>query len=157
MGQVDIVIINEIYQYCNSLERQWNWGYHFEQDSGAWETAIEFFDDTEHDGVTAMVHAVHPPTSSDWSILSSVLVPDILAFNDRMIIEYEEESKPMKGPKIRKKGHWEESKHDAERDDFYFRAGFRLCKIWESSFKDGSWKRLIFVFLTNCYRNQIKV
>lgn len=146
MGIVDIVILNEIYQECNRLEKIWKWGFEFKQDSGSYETAILIHDNGE----------IHSPNTickyekDEYKIF----VPDIMDLENKMIIEYEEEAKPMKGPKIRKRGHWDESKRDTRRDESYHKAGFRLCKIWESSFKDNSWKTKLFQFLSNCYRNQ---
>ena len=78
--------------------------------------------------------------------------PDIMDFENRIIIEYEEESRPGKRMgKIGKKGHWADSKRDTQRDTNYRRAGFRVCKIWESEMKKGPWNLKLFHFLADCY------
>ncbi len=69
-------------------------------------------------------------------------VPDLLDFKNARIIEYQEEPKPMRGPKIIKKGHDEFS--DSDKDLFYELAGFKQLKIWES---DQDWMRKIDAFL----------
>ena len=61
----------------------------------------------------------------------------------------------MKGPKIKKKGHWEESKRDSRRDEFYRLAGFRVLKIWEHELKEETWQAKLKDFLQNCYTERI--
>lgn len=95
----------------------------------------------------------HPPRANNWDDLPRYLAnaPDVMDFHNRIIIEYEEESKPQRGPKIIKKGHWSECKHDEDRDRKYKAVEFRLCKIWESEYKKGTWINKLFHFLADCY------
>jgi hypothetical protein len=63
-------------------------------------------------------------------------VPDLIDFKNKIIIEYQEESKGMEGilrrhGKINKKGHDEFS--DENKDIFYDAAKFNQLKIWENT------------------------
>jgi len=134
LGCQDIARINPIYRMCVELEEKYNWGFQFREDSGGLENAIEFTETFFNNEIKVIPY--HPPLAKNWDDAENIRVPDILDFHNRIIIEIEEESKPMKGPKIRKKGHWEESRRDLKRDWFYKKGKFRVCKIWESELKD---------------------
>ena len=63
-------------------------------------------------------------------------VPDLIDFKNKIIIEYQEESKGRQGVlrrrgKINKKGHDEFS--DEDKDVFYELAKFNQLKIWENT------------------------
>jgi len=63
-------------------------------------------------------------------------VPDLIDFKNKIIIEYQEESKGRQGilrkhGKINKKGHDEFS--DEDKDIFYELAKFNQLKIWENT------------------------
>ena len=63
-------------------------------------------------------------------------VPDLIDFKNKLIIEYQEESKGRQGilrrrGKINKKGHDEFS--DEDKDIFYELANFNQLKIWENT------------------------
>ena len=63
-------------------------------------------------------------------------VPDLIDFKNKIIIEYQEESKGRQGVlrrhgKINKKGHDEFS--DEDKDIFYDLAKFNQLKIWENT------------------------
>ena len=63
-------------------------------------------------------------------------VPDLIDFKNKIIIEYQEESKGRQGVlrrrgKINKKGHDEFS--DEDKDIFYELAEFNQLKIWENT------------------------
>ena len=63
-------------------------------------------------------------------------VPDLIDFKNKIIIEYQEESKGRQGVlrrrgKINKKGHDEFS--DEDKDLFYKLAEFNQLKIWENT------------------------
>jgi len=77
-----------------------------------------------------------------------LLVPDLLDLKNKLIIEYNEESKPHRGHKIIKKGHFEESKRDTNKNHYYniliIKHGFRYLQIWET---DPEWKNKINAFL----------
>lgn len=142
MGEVDIDKLMEIYKFVTNFCKSNQLYFKFIVDQGKMETAIEFFSFTK---------AEHPPRSKNWNEVKNngnvILVPDLLDIHDRIIIEYEEESKPMKGPKIIKRGHSEESTKDMLRDEYYRKSGFRFFKVWES---DTEWKKPLGKFLLRC-------
>ena len=72
-------------------------------------------------------------------------VPDLIDFKNKIIIEYQEESKGRQGVlrrrgKINKKGHDEFS--DEDKDIFYELAEFNQLKIWENTPQDEQDKEL---------------
>ena len=72
-------------------------------------------------------------------------VPDLVDFKNKIIIEYQEESKGRQGVlrrrgKINKKGHDEFS--DEDKDIFYELAKFNQLKIWENTPPDEQKKEL---------------
>lgn len=153
MGEVDISVLHPIYRKCVELNKENNWNFSFKEDTGSFETMIEFkylVPPLVSNGNSKVI-PIHPPLAKNWDDMKICNAPDILDFNNRIIIEYEEESKPQKGPKIIKKGHWVESKRDELRDDRYKMAGFRVCKIWEVEIKNGVWEIKLFYFLADCY------
>ena len=142
MGEVDITILNRIYRACLDFSRDQDCAW--KEDSGTFDTAIII------SGTTWRL----TKAEESWNNLQpgeELFVPDILEVKHKIIIEYEEESKAMKGPKIRKKGHWEESRRDSRRDYHYAAAGFLVLKIWESEYKDGTWKEKLKSFLTTIF------
>lgn len=122
MGEVDIESLMKIKQYIQDLNRGNGWDFVFKVDHGKYETKLGDDDD--------------------------FYVPDLIDYSNQLIIEYEEESKPRKGPKIIKKGHWEESRHDFYRDQFYTDRNYLILKIWESELKiDKVWQDKLYKFL----------
>ena len=83
LGEVDIWVLNKIYQKCNKLEKEFNWGFEFDEDSGDFETAIEIDEKTKK---------ARRPTVTTWGEIENLFVPDIMDFHNKIIIEYEEES-----------------------------------------------------------------
>ena len=149
MGEVDIAVLHPIYRKCVDLNKEHNWGFQFKVDSGFFETMIEF---VPLKLVPGFLHPMHPPKAKNWDEMELCNAPDIMDFDNRIIIEYEEESKPGKSSgKLGKKGHWTESKRDENRDSNYKRSGFRFCKIWETEIKNGIWEIKLFHFLADCY------
>ena len=72
-------------------------------------------------------------------------VPDLIDFKNKIIIEYQEESKGRQGilrrrGKINKKGHDEFS--DEDKDIFYELAKFDQLKIWENTSYENQKKEL---------------
>jgi len=117
--------------------------FRFEVDKGKYETAIEF---------TAIGYH-HPPRSNSWEELKAngneIKCPDLLDWNNRLIIEYEEEPRPgKKSGKLGQKGHTEESQKDTHRDKLYRISGFKILKIWESQYKDKTYLQKLIDFLT---------
>lgn len=144
MGRIDLVKIHPIYRFATDLSKEKGWPFQFKEDSGDYETAIlieKFTGDCRK-----------PPTNGkfNWAGYWELFCPDILDFNNKIIIEYEEEAKPntRNGAKLNK-GHFPEqlNKRDQRRDMFYEIAKFRVCKIWESH-KD--WKPTLEDFLKVC-------
>ncbi len=137
MGEIDIGDLHKIYRKCVDYCLQENLPYKFKIDSGNYETAIEF---------TAIGYH-HPPKSKSWEESkkegNEIKCPDLLDFDNRIIIELEEEPKPGKrGGKLGKKGHTAESDKDEHRDQLYRIAGFKLLKFWESDLKNNNWAKL---------------
>jgi len=147
MGIVDYENLYKIYRLCVDYCKQEKLPFQFKVDSGKWETAIEF---------TAIGYH-HPPKSQSWEELkkegNEIKCPDLLDFENRIILELEEEPKPGKrGGKLGKKGHVSESNRDSHRDMLYRIAGFRVLKILESEFKSNSYKEKLYQFLHEVYK-----
>jgi len=157
MGEVDIAVLYPIYRKCVDLNKENNWNFQFKVDSGSFETMIEFkylVPPLVSSGNSKLI-AIHPPMAKNWDDMQYCNAPDILDFDNKIIIEYEEESKAGKqGGKLGKKGHWTESKRDELRDDRYNLSGFRVCKIWETEIKQNVWENKLFYFLADCYTNR---
>lgn len=68
-------------------------------------------------------------------------------YQNKIIIEFEEEAKPNKGAK-RRKGHFEGNKRDVRRDWYYTIAKFEVLKIWQSN---KNWKEDLKQFLIKTY------
>ena len=149
MGHVDIVVLHKIYRKCVDLEKENNWNFRFKEDSGDFETMIEFTELVLDNQIVLVPH--HPPLAKNWDDMELCNAPDIMDYDNRIIIEFEEEAKPQKGPKIMKKGHWAESKKDSKRDERYEKSKFRVCKIWQSELKHGPWELKLFYFLSDCF------
>ncbi len=82
-----------------------------------------------------------------------MFVPDLMDAKHKLVIEYQEEPKPQRGPKIVKKGHDEFS--DLGKDDAYSRAGFKQHKIWESDSLHDQ-KLSLFEFLFTVIKGKLK-
>lgn len=146
MGQVDLESLFEIYYEINSIKKKYNLGkLNFKVDEGTYETAIEFVGTGHH----------HPPISLDWSNNPIIFCPDLLDYNNRIIIEYEEEVGNRKpGAKLAKKGHNRpgdfSNKRDGIRNKYYKDGGFRYFQIWES---EKNWQKKLEQFLLNVELN----
>lgn len=166
MGEVDVVVLDDIRKITKRLDLENNWGFKFKIDLGTWETAIEF----------TVIGYNHPPKSKSWEESkeagNEIKCPDLLDYDNRIILEYEEEAKPQRGSKIIQKGHTEESNRDYHRDQLYRIGGFRLFKVWQSEYKklksNGAYEweseekqkkfeNKLWKFLCNCYcKREIK-
>lgn len=120
--------------------------YTFKTDDGDWETAIEF----------PAIGYHHPPKSNSWEQVkendNEIKCPDLLDFEHKKIIELEEEGqKKRTGAKLPTKGHGREgdqtNSRDSNRDRLYRIAGFKVLKIYESEYKDGTYKKKLYSFL----------
>lgn len=122
MGAIDIMVLHPIYRQCIFLAKEYKYPFVFKEDSGDYETMIEFCP------VGSKYAVAHPPESHNWDemkLINSIpICPDIMDFDARIIIEVEEESTPGKSSgKFGKKGHWAESKRDTRRDELYKTTG----------------------------------
>jgi len=139
LGGKDLERIHPVYRYCVDFCKAKKIKNHFREDSGSFETLVCI----NHDGICRTYHE-----KSNYDFVT--FVPDIIDYQNRIIIEIEEESKPKTGffgAKNKKRGHWEEAKHDVERDEAYNLAGFKLHKVWESEIKTNSWRKKLHQFL----------
>ena len=139
MGGIDIENLFRIYNAANSIIKKHSLLISFTIDHGTYETAIEFVGN----------HFFHPPISKNWDSHPQIFCPDLLDWNNKIIIEYEEEiGKPLSGAKLAKKGHQREgdldNKRDTKRNEFYKRGGFRLFRIYDS---DKAWVAKLEKFL----------
>jgi hypothetical protein len=143
MGEADIENLHKIYRICVDYAKLIDKGHNFRVDNGSFETALEF---TEH-------KVYHPPISKNWDNHPVIICPDIIDFNKKLIIEYEEESGNRRtGAYLAKKGHGHEgdysTKRDVRRDGLYDKHGFKLLKIWQSD-DINKIKEKIFSFLNS--------
>ena len=136
MGIQDLDRLNELARYANSFP-----GYKFIMDTDTRQSRNLIL-------LSEFGMIVRPPISKERADeLRSQgfrpFVPDLMDYKAKLIIEYQEESKPQKGPKIVKRGHDEFS--DEDKDLYYQLAGFKQLKIWES---DIYWMEKIQLFLS---------
>ena len=115
--------------------------YNFQVDDGDWETVIEFIGEKSY----------HPPISVDWSNKPDIFCPDLLDYEHKIIIEYEEEiGNKRPGAKLAKKGHNRlgdiANKRDTHRNRFYNDGGFNYLQIWEN---EVNWQEKLKSFLLN--------
>ena len=137
MGEIDIENLFEIYYEIQRIKKKHNLNFHFKIDEGKYETAIEFFYDDDEKW-----HALHPPQAKNWDTNPNIMCPDLLDYENKIIIEYEEEvGNPRSGARLAKKGHNREgdlpNKRDSRRKWFYDNANFTCFQIWQS---DENWK-----------------
>ncbi len=157
MGLVDYVVLHDIYNETRLLEIKNNWGFKFKVDDGNFETAIEFIEPFSKPGT---IEVYHPPIAIDWNDADIIQCPDILDFENKIIIEYQEETgKRRRGAFLAKKGHGHPGDlaniRDSRRDSNYSCGGFRVLNIWESEYNDGSWKKKLWIFLCDCFCNRL--
>lgn len=148
MGLIDIDSLFRISTYLKKLIKEHEFSYSFKIDIGTYETAIEFIESKPY----------HPPISQNWNSKPIIFCPDLLDWNNKIIIEYEEEvGNRQPGAKLAKKGHNREgdldNKRDIRRNQYYKKGKFRVFRIWES---DKKWKEHLEVFLLNCYTIDIE-
>ena len=125
-----------------------NLKFQFKEDSGSMETALVF------DGYG---NAVKPDLGKTWADYKNqkILVPDILDYNNKIIIEYDETWK--KQGKKTLKGHDPDGldTRTFDRDFYYSHAKFRVLKVFDYE-TDDVWKRKVFKFLINCQQIEHK-
>ena len=141
MGEKDLVSLHKIYEEAQAMSYSENLGFNFKVDDGQFETRIDIREDgswNKGDGKLPLIG-------------SKMLCPDLIDFNKKKIIEYEESAAANTGylKAKRNKGHSEvTNKKDTDRDLYYKIAGFDLLKIWDYELKDdGLWIPKLFKFL----------
>lgn len=139
MGEVDLENLFKIYYEIKAIKKKHGLNFFFKLDHGSYETAIEFVGEKHH----------HPPISKDWDLNPTIFCPDLLDYENKLIIEFEEEvGEPRPGAKLAKKGHNREgdqaNKRDSRRNYYYEQGGFRLFQIWKS---DPDWRAKLEKFL----------
>ena len=85
MGIKDSDALHTIYEKIKIFCKENNLPYHFKVDDDDYETAIEFFYDDEK------WHTVHPPISKNWDSNPTIFCPDLLDYEHKLIVEFEEE------------------------------------------------------------------
>lgn len=153
MGVQDIHKLNQIYLVCNQTAKLLDISFHFKEDSGNYETAI---------GITEDGHVERPLQDSTWIAYKNgkkLFCPDILDYDNRIIIEFEETpGKPRPGAKLAKKGHdWDGNDVRTSTRDCYYAIGkFRVLKIFDHEFTNSKWKIKLVQFLIKCYLNPLE-
>lgn len=131
MGFKDYEKLYEIYKLIQKLKQKNGWNFKFDIDSGNYETILVFNHETgEHRKIR---------TLENWSNIKypeEVKCPDLLCYDLRAIIEYEEHTGPRRsGAHLAKKGHGFRgdmpNKRDENRNKLYLK-NFRLFQIHES-------------------------
>lgn len=141
MGVKDSDALHAIYDKAKTFCKANDLPYSFKVDNGDYETAIEF---TYED---AKWHTAHPPISKNWDSNPTILCPDILDYEHKLVIEFEEEPGPRKsGAHYAKKGHSREgdidTKKDIRRGDYYSWGKFRVLRFYEADLKEENWEKL---------------
>lgn len=153
MGEADIENLNKIYTCCNQACRLLDLPFQFKEDTGRFETAIVI----NEEGKIEISGAY-----SNWDEIKnlSLFVPDILDYQNKIVIEFEETpGKPRHGAKLAKKGHDPDGmdKRTSNRDLYYSIAKLRVLKIFDYEFEDDSkWKIKLVEFLIKCFRNPVE-
>lgn len=137
MGQIDISTLMDINQKIVNHCKENKLPFTFKVDHGTYETAIEFWEMGYH----------HPPKAKNWDDNPNIYCPDLLDYEHKLIIEYEEEGQKIRqGAKLPTKGHGREgdisNSKDTERNYYYRIGGFKLFQLWESDYKEGNWDKL---------------
>lgn len=143
MGHVDLEKLFDIYYEILTITKKYNLPCHFTVDEGTYETAIEFIEDK----------SFHPPISLTWDTKPVIFCPDLLDYQHKIIIEFEEEvGEPKRGAKLATKGHNREgdldNKRDQRRNEHYNHGGFSILRIWKS---DKLWRSKLKDYLLDFF------
>lgn len=149
MGHKDTVALHKIYDILKEYCEKYKVPYSFKVDDGDYETAIQF-----KEVAIDEVYCVHPPYSEDWESNPEIKCPDILDYDNKIIIEYEEEGcKKRPGASLATKGHGFEgdmpTKKDTERNRLYKLCGFHFLRFYETDLKEENWEKL-YDFILQC-------
>ena len=153
MGQQDIHNIHPIYRACIDFCKLSELPFTFKVDSGNYETGIVFNIET---GSYRRRNSFE--TWQDITYPEVMVCPDVLDFDHKIIIEFEEETGNRRsGDYLAKKGHGHEgdldNKRDTKRGEFY--KDFTVFRLWESTYKNKNWKLELFEFLIRCSKRPI--
>lgn len=152
MGNIDVIPLHKIYDKANEWCKKHNIRYSFTVDDGDYETAIEFF--FLGDAKITQWEVMHPPRSKNWDTNPNIFCPDIMDFDNKIIIEYEEEGqKKRSGAHLATKGHGREgdlpTRKDSRRTDYYSFGKFRVLRFYEADLSAENWDKL-YQFLLEC-------
>lgn len=143
MGYKDADSLHKIYEYTKTISNNLQLPYNFLVDDGNFETRI----DISFDGKWKRGNGKKPEPGYE------IFCPDLIDFENKIIIEYEEESKSNIGffHARKRKGHSDYTNtRDTRRDTFYLVSGFKLLKIWNYELKkDIIWTLKLFEYLRN--------
>lgn len=157
MGEIDIENVNKIYRACVDFSSLCNLPFQFKEDSGHKETMIGI---TEY-GIVFRPDEELKLNIRDFFSQGRMFVPDVMDYNNKIIIEFEETpGKPRPGAKLAKKGHDPDGndKRTSWRDLYYNLGKFRLLKIFDYEFADEKkWKVKLFRFLMDCLENKVEI
>lgn len=154
MGERDIESLNKIYRFANDFCKLAGLPYKFEEDSGRYQTAIIFNEETKS--------YRKPRAEETWNDIKypeTMICPDIADYEHKILMEYEEEGqKKRPGARLATKGHGREGDHankrDSRRNQFYIENNFQLLPIWESQLKsETAWKIRIVEFLIQHFKS----
>jgi len=138
MGHKDLDSLHKIYREVQALNKKYFWYFAFKVDDGSYETRI----DVNDNGDTFLGNGRLPLIGYE------MFCPDLMEWNRKLIIEFEEEASSNTGfMKAKKhKGHTEYTNtRDTRRDNHYRK--FTLLKIWKKDLKSDIWKRKLQSFL----------
>lgn len=152
MGVKDADALHKIYEIAKLYCKKYKLSFTFRVDNGDYETAIEFFFLGE--AKTPEWEVIHPPRSEGWLSNPTIFCPDIMDWNHRIIIEYEEEGqKRLSGSRLARKAHGPAgdvtNDRDERRDNYYKWGKFRVLKFYEADLKEQNWEKL-YQFLLDC-------
>jgi len=154
MGHNDIMSLYPIVQYVRKLNHDQCWGYTFSWDQGTYETMIIINEEEK---------TVRRPNQNEhWNQITypnRPYCPDILEYQNKIIIEYEEtEGKPRSGARLAKKGHNADGldPRTSQRDAMYKLANFNVFKIFDYEKPVDNKKRLIKFLADVWYKNRKK-
>lgn len=152
MGVKDADALHDIYDEANIWCKKYKLPFKFKVDDGSYETAIEFFFLGE--AAAPQWEVIHPPRSQGWLSNPTIFCPDIIDFDNKIIIEYEEEGqKRLSGSRLARRGHGPEgdilNEKDSRREKYYSFGKFRVLRFYEADLMAKNWEK-IHQFLLDC-------
>jgi hypothetical protein len=142
MGIQDLNKLFEIHQEIKNIDKENNFNFIIDTDTKEGKTRIVI----DEFGTWKKTPCLTEEQALDFRKRGfRQFVPDLIDFKNKIIIEYQEESKGRQGVlrrhgKINKKGHDEFS--DEDKDIFYELAKFKQLKIWENTSEEEQKKEM---------------